>query len=98
MLFLLFGSSAAGKTFVLDALRGRVADLAIHELDGINVPPDADTAWRHRANERWVCRALDSEPRGQICSLPGRHRSASYSQPRLRLPESALKRLMHWWA
>lgn len=59
MLFLLFGSSAAGKTFVLDELRGRVAHLALHDFDEIGVPRGADTAWRHRANEQWVRRALE---------------------------------------
>jgi hypothetical protein len=58
VLFLLFGSSAAGKTFALKALRGRVANLAIHDFDEIGVPPGADTAWRHRANEQWLGRAL----------------------------------------
>lgn len=58
MLFLLFGSSAAGKTVTLDALRGRVARLAVHDFDEIAVPAGADTAWRHRATEEWVRRAL----------------------------------------
>ena len=40
----------------------------------INVPPDADTAWRHRANERWVCRALDSEAEGTDLLLAGQNR------------------------
>jgi hypothetical protein len=59
MLFLLFGSSAAGKTFALNALRDRVEDLAIHDFDEIGVPPGADTAWRQQANEKWVRRALE---------------------------------------
>ena len=63
MLFLLFGSSAAGKTFVLAALRGRVADLAVHDFDEIGVPAGADTAWRHRAD-----RAVGAPGAG----LPGR--------------------------
>jgi len=64
MLFLLFGSSAAGKTFALDALRDRMPNMAIHDLDEIGVPPGADTAWRHRANEAWVRRALDYQSQG----------------------------------
>jgi hypothetical protein len=84
MLFLLFGSSAAGKTFALDALRSRVADLAIHEFDEIGVPPGADTAWRHRADERWVRRALDYQGEGTDLLVAGRLRSASCSRPRLR--------------
>lgn len=33
MLFLLFGASASGKTFVLGRLRGRIANLAVHDVD-----------------------------------------------------------------
>jgi hypothetical protein len=69
--FLLFGSSAAGKTFVLSELRGRVPDLAIHDFDEIGVPVGADTAWRHRANERWVCRALEYQTEGADLLLAG---------------------------
>ena len=57
MLFLLFGSSASGKTSVLNAVRGRYSDLAVHDFDEIGVPSGADTPWRHRANEAWVQRA-----------------------------------------
>jgi hypothetical protein len=71
VLFLLFGSSAAGKTFVIDGLRGRVADLAIHDFDEIGVPPGADTAWRHRANEQWVRRALEYQEEGIDLLLAG---------------------------
>jgi hypothetical protein len=58
MLFLIFGSSCSGKTTLLDALRARLGDLEIHDFDEIGVPDDADLAWRHRANEEWVQRAL----------------------------------------
>lgn len=71
MLFLLFGSSAAGKTFVLDALQGQVANLALHDFDEIEVPSGADTSWRHRANERWLQRALDYEAQGIDLLLAG---------------------------
>ena len=71
MLFLLFGSSAAGKTFALHALRDRVPGLAIHDFDEIGVPPGADTVWRHRANEKWVRRALDYEAEGTDVLLAG---------------------------
>ena len=71
MLFLLFGSSAAGKTVVLNVLRGRVADLAIHDFDEIGVPPGADTAWRHRADEQWVRRALEYQAVGTDLLLAG---------------------------
>jgi hypothetical protein len=69
--FLVFGSSAAGKTSALDALRDRVADLAIHDFDEVGVPSDADTAWRQEADERWVQRALDAQSQGTDFLLAG---------------------------
>jgi hypothetical protein len=71
VLFLLFGASAAGKTFALNSLRDRVPDLAIHDFDEIGVPPGADTVWRHRANEEWVRRALDYQVAGTDLLLAG---------------------------
>jgi hypothetical protein len=71
MLFLLFGSSAAGKTVALNALRMRLPDMAIHDFDEIGVPPGADTAWRHRSNETWVRRALDYQNAGTDFVLAG---------------------------
>jgi len=71
MLFLLFGSSAAGKTEALNALRGRVARLAIHDFDEIGVPPRADTTWRHAANEQWLRRALEYQADGIDVLLAG---------------------------
>jgi hypothetical protein len=64
MLFLLFGSSGAGKTVTLAALRGRVPALAVHDHDEIGVPTGADTAWRQEANEEWVGRALAYQEEG----------------------------------
>jgi hypothetical protein len=58
MLFLIFGSSAAGKTAALTARRSRVDQLAIHDFDEIRVPGGADRARRHQADEVWVRRAL----------------------------------------
>ena len=71
MLFLLFGSSAAGKTFALNALRDRVEDLAIHDFDEIGIPPGADTAWRQQANEQWVRRPLEYQAAGTDLLLAG---------------------------
>lgn len=64
MLFLLFGSSAAGKTFALSAVRERLPELAIHDFDEVGVPPRADASWRHRSNEVWVRRALGYQSQG----------------------------------
>ena len=71
MLFLLFGSSASGKTVALEKLRGRISNVAIHDFDEIGVPAGADTAWRHRANEEWVRRALEYQTRGEDVLLAG---------------------------
>jgi hypothetical protein len=45
--------------------------MAIHDFDEIGVPPGADTAWRHRANEAWVRRALDHQSQGIDFLLAG---------------------------
>lgn len=79
MLFLIFGSSCSGKTTLLDALRARRQELEIHDFDEIGVPADADVAWRHRANEQWVQRALAARgdfvlagqtPLGELLAAP----------------------------
>jgi hypothetical protein len=71
MLFLLFGSSAAGKTAALRGIRERMPDVCSHDFDEIGVPPDADTAWRQRKNEEWVRRALDRQLAGDDFLLSG---------------------------
>jgi hypothetical protein len=87
MLFLLFGSSAAGKTYVLDALRERVPDVAVHDVDEMGVPPNADTSWRQRANAAWIERAADYQSHGVDLLLAGQtpygELLASPSAPRL---------------
>jgi hypothetical protein len=71
MLFLLFGSSASGKTAALNGIRARLRGLVAHDFDEIGVPPDANTAWRQRANETWLCRALVSQADGEDFLLAG---------------------------
>jgi hypothetical protein len=71
MFFLVFGSSGAGKTVALSELHGRIPRLAVHEFDEIGVPPGADTAWRQRANEGWVRRALAYQSEGIDILLAG---------------------------
>lgn len=46
-------------------------NLAGHDFDEIAVPSNADAAWRHRANERWVQRALEYEAQGSDLLLAG---------------------------
>jgi hypothetical protein len=48
-----------------------VADLAIHDFDEIGVPPGADAAWRRRANEQWVRRALGYQAQRMDMLLAG---------------------------
>jgi len=88
VLFLVFGSSAAGKTYLLTELGLRSPDrLAIHDFDEIDVPPDADIAWRQRANELWLERALDYQSQEVDLLLAGQtpfgEFLASPSAPRL---------------
>jgi hypothetical protein len=71
VLFLVFGSSGAGKTAVLHELRGRVDRVELHDFDEVGVPRCADIAWRHRANERWVQRALRLQAHGTDLLLAG---------------------------
>jgi hypothetical protein len=71
MLFLIFGASGSGKTLALDALRERMLELAIHDFDEIGVPPLADIAWRHRADEAWARRALAYQAEGIDLVLAG---------------------------
>jgi hypothetical protein len=101
VLFLPFGSGAAGKTFALAALQGRVPDLAIHDFDEIGVPAGADTAWRHRAIEQWVRRALEYQAEGTDVLLAGQTPFGELLAPRQRrdwmrswpvLASSALRR------
>jgi hypothetical protein len=94
MLLLLFGSSAAGKTYALDELRRHGTDLAIHDFDEIGVPPGADRAWRHRGNEAWIGRALDYQADGRDLLLadqtPLDEMLASPSAPRVEAISSCL--------
>jgi hypothetical protein len=71
VLLLLFGASAAGKTFALDALRKRMLVAAIHDFDEIGVPAGANAGWRQRSNEVWIRRALDHQARGIDVVLAG---------------------------
>jgi hypothetical protein len=72
VLFLVFGSSAAGKTYLLGELEARSPErLAVHDFDEIAVPSDADTGWRQQANERWIERALGCQEQGIDLVLAG---------------------------
>jgi len=72
VLFLVFGSSASGKSVALAELRTRlIPRLAIHDFDEIGVPVAPDRAWRQRANESWLRRVLEYEAAGTDVLLAG---------------------------
>lgn len=88
MLFLVFGSSAAGKTTLVAALRDRIERLTVHDFDEIGVPSGADEAWRRAANEQWIRRALAYEADGIDLLLAGQ-------TPYGELLEAPSARLLH---
>jgi hypothetical protein len=50
VLFLVFGSSASGKTSALEELRRRPPErLAIYDFDEVGIPPRATKRFRHEA-------------------------------------------------
>ena len=73
MLLSVTGASGSGKSTVLAALSGRFAaeSAVCVEFDSIGVPVDADTAWRHRAVERWVQVAVHEQQHGRHLVLFG---------------------------
>jgi ribosomal-protein-alanine N-acetyltransferase len=71
MLFLVFGSSASGKTTAMNDVLPLVRDVEGHDFDEIGPPPGADTAWRHRAYGGWIERALECEKRSVDLLLCG---------------------------
>jgi hypothetical protein len=71
VLFLLFGSSASGKTTVLKDVLPLVRDVEGHDFDELEPPPGADIAWRHRAYGVWVERAFEYEQSGRDLLLCG---------------------------
>ena len=71
VLFLVFGSSAAGKTTTLKLVRERLPGLAVHDFDELQPPPGAALGWRHQANEVWVRRALRYQAEARDLLLAG---------------------------
>jgi hypothetical protein len=65
VLFLVFGSSASGKSVAISELRDRcLPGLVIYDFDEVGVPADAGRVWRQQANETWLRRALDHQAEG----------------------------------
>jgi len=71
VLYLLFGSSASGKTTLVHDVLPLVAGVEGHDFDEIQPPPGADTAWRHRTYEAWVGRAVTLQEQGVDLLLCG---------------------------
>lgn len=71
MLFVLGGSSGAGKSAIRRFLSGEGASLVAglrlrsHDFDEDGVPPDADSSWRQRTGAAWVRRALEYQDHGE---------------------------------
>lgn len=71
MLFVLTGSSAAGKSSVLPGLAARVEDLEAHDFDELGVPRGASRRWRHQATEEWTRRTVASQADGRDTLIAG---------------------------
>lgn len=69
MLFLLTGSSGAGKSSALHALR--VDDLLLLDVDELVPPPDVERAWWHQQVEALVVRAADAQALGLDSLIAG---------------------------
>jgi hypothetical protein len=71
MLFLLTGSSGAGKSSVLVELPGLVDDLLPLDVDELRPPPDVVRAWWQEQVEALVRRAVDVQGRGVDAVVAG---------------------------
>jgi len=71
VLFVLTGSSAAGKTAVLVGLAARVADLEPHDFDELGVPQGSSRRWRQEATEEWTRRIIASSAAGRDTLIAG---------------------------
>ena len=64
MLFLLFGSSASGKSYTVARLCDSLPGVEVHDFDEVGVPKHPTVGWRYAANEQWLQQALDAQSRG----------------------------------
>lgn len=71
MMFVLTGSSAAGKSAVLPALAARVTSLDPHDFDELGVPRGASHRWRQEATEAWTQRVVASQADGRDTLIAG---------------------------
>jgi len=71
MLFVLTGSSAAGKSAVLPALAARVESVETHDFDELGVPRGASRQWRQEATEEWTKRVVASHADGRDTLIAG---------------------------
>jgi hypothetical protein len=90
VLFLVFGSSAAGKTYTLRHLRDRApGNLEIHDFDEVGAPKHPTLAWRYEANEQWIRRTIGAERLGLDLLVAGQtplgEMLAAPSAPQIRI-------------
>jgi hypothetical protein len=71
MLFVLTGSSGAGKSSVLAQLPGLVEGLLLLDVDDLRPPPDVVRGWWQEQVEALVRRAVDAQSRGVDAILAG---------------------------
>ena len=72
MLFVLTGSTCSGKSTLARAIGSHLGDaVAIHDFDELGVPRGGGKAWRQRATETWIVRALEYEDQGIDLLLAG---------------------------
>lgn len=71
MLFVLTGSSAAGKSAVLPGLAARVENLEPHDFDELGVPRGASRRWRQEATEEWTRRTVACQANGRDSLIAG---------------------------
>jgi hypothetical protein len=75
MLFVLTGSSGAGKTTSAPLVAGRAGRLPVHDFDEVGVPSHADLVWRHLTFESWLSFDGDlllscQSPIGEVLASP----------------------------
>ncbi len=71
MLFVLTGSSAAGKSAVLPALATGVNGLEVHDFDELGVPRGASRQWRQETTEEWTKQVVASHADGHDALIAG---------------------------
>ena len=64
MIFFVTGASGSGKSACMPLVAEALPGVELHDFDDVGVPTDADTAWRQRTTEHWLCIGLENERAG----------------------------------